>query len=76
MELEKAIIFDFNLALPIIAITASCSRDECGEGGDISMKREVIVDLEVKMAGIIKNDMGKKLLVSCNQFGALFFLSL
>ncbi|ERN18387.1 hypothetical protein AMTR_s00055p00226960 [Amborella trichopoda] len=38
--MEKAIVFDFNLTLPIIAIKGgkrggSCSRDERDEGRDI-----------------------------------------
>ncbi|ERN20237.1 ATP synthase subunit b', chloroplastic [Amborella trichopoda] len=75
IEMEKAIIFNFNLTLPIIAITGellllmNSVRDTSKEvkeeqaatvmnavRAEISealnqMKREVIVDLEVKMAG-------------------------
>ncbi|KAL4193776.1 hypothetical protein AMTRI_Chr06g178560 [Amborella trichopoda] len=93
--MEKAIIFNFNLTLPIIAITGellllmNSVRDTSKEvkeeqaatvmnavRAEISealnqMKREVIVDLE-----IIKNGMDKEPLVSCDQFGAFFFLSL
>ncbi|KAL4192063.1 hypothetical protein AMTRI_Chr06g192150 [Amborella trichopoda] len=98
--MEKAIIFDFNLTLPIIAITGelllfmNSARDtskEVKEEAEILkamnlMKRAVIMDLEVKMAmdseiatltlEIIKNGMDKKLLMSCDHFGAFFFLSL
>ncbi|KAL4183250.1 hypothetical protein AMTRI_Chr11g97270 [Amborella trichopoda] len=118
--MEKAIIFDFNLTLHIIAIIGelllimnsvrdtskevkeeqaatvmNTVRAEISEALNL-MKRAVNMDLEVKMGGaeeggghkghnseivaltleIMKNGMDKKLLVSCDHFGAFFFLSL
>ncbi|KAL4199394.1 hypothetical protein AMTRI_Chr03g50910 [Amborella trichopoda] len=112
--MEKTIIFDFNLTLPItgeLLLLMNSVRDTSKEvkeaqaaammstvSAEMSwalnqMKREVIMDLEVKMVGvetikaidseiaaltlveIMKNDMDKKLLVSCDHFG-VFLLPL
>ncbi|ERN15655.1 uncharacterized protein LOC18443946 [Amborella trichopoda] len=105
--MEKTIIFDFNLTLPItgeLLLLMNSVRDTSKEVKEAQaaamlsavraemswalnqMKREVIMDLEVKMVGvetikaidseiaaltleIMKNDIDKKLLVSCDHFG-------
>ncbi|KAL4194298.1 hypothetical protein AMTRI_Chr05g67930 [Amborella trichopoda] len=79
--MEKAIIFDFNITLPLspsrlkeeqAAAVMNAARAEISVALN-QIKREVTVDLDLE---IMKKCMDKKLLVSCDRFGAFFFLSI